>query len=62
MQSLPTLIVCTLYAGIIDFVLFHNSIRIDGLPQLTRARIISIVTVIYTAISLSVYSITGPLL
>jgi len=34
-QSLSTLTVCTLYAGIIHLVLFHNSVRIDGLPQLT---------------------------
>ena len=30
MQSLPTLTVCTLYAGIIHLVLFHNSVRIDA--------------------------------
>ena len=47
MQSLPTLTVCTLYAGIIHFVLFHNSVRIDGSPQLTRARVVDIVTVTY---------------
>jgi len=44
MQSLPTLPVCTLYAGIIHLVLFHNSVRIDGLLQLTRAQRVSSVS------------------
>ena len=35
MQSVPTLTVCTLYAGIMHLAFFHNSVRIDGLPQLT---------------------------
>jgi len=58
MQSLPTLTVCTLYAGIIHLVLFHNSVRInglDGLPQLTRASVISIVTVTYHNFNITVF-------
>jgi len=35
MQSLSTLTVCTLNTGIMHLVLFRNSVRIDGLPQLT---------------------------
>jgi len=33
MQSLPTLTVCTLYAGIIHLVLFHNSVRTVAQPM-----------------------------
>jgi len=51
MQSLPTLTVCTLYAGIVHLVVFHISViqsepPLDGLPQMT----------------VSVYSTVGPLL
>jgi len=55
MQSLPTLTVCTLYAGIIRIVLFHNSVRIDRLPQLTRARVVSIVTDTYHNFNITVF-------
>jgi len=55
MQSLPTLTVCTLYAGIVHLVLFHNSVRIDRLPQLTRARVVSIVTVTYHHLNITVF-------
>ena len=55
MQSLSTPNVCTLYAGIIHLVLFHNSVRIDGLPQLTRARVVNIVTVIHHHFNITVF-------
>jgi len=55
MQSLSTLTVCTLYAGIIHLVLFHNSVRIDGLQQLIRARVVSIVIVIYHHFNFTVF-------
>jgi len=54
MQSLPTLTVCTLCAGIIHLVLFHNSVKIDGLPQLTRALVVSVVTVSYYNFNITV--------
>jgi len=55
MQSLSTLSVFTLSAGIIHLVLFHNSVRIDGLPQLTRVRVVSIVTVTHHHFNITVF-------
>ena len=55
MQSLSTLTVCTLYAGIMHLVLFHNSVIIDGLLQLTGARVISVVTVTYHHLNISAF-------
>jgi len=53
MQCLPTV-----YAGIIHLVLLivslHNLVRIDGLLQLTRARVV-IVTVTYHNFNITVF-------
>jgi len=45
----------TATAGIIHLVLFHNSVRIDRLPQLTGARVV-IVTVTYHHFNITVFS------